>query len=281
MADKLPVKPGESVFQNINQSPRHKQEMKKSSFFVAVEGGGNSLKFSEDSDGSREGRRGSGSGSGRNTPDMSSSPRRPRKPMGSFFNTIETGGDTFQFPSERGEGRPKRRGSNNGSDTDVNQSPRRVPRAKNSMFATVEGGGNSLQFDSEKPKSARPTRSAEGSDVSDSPKRVTPEAAAEPIFEHVDGGQSTLEVSGTKGKAGQNPSPVFDEVPDHTKRSPRHSANPLTHSDDEVDSGQQEKGSPTKTNGIDGPAVKTKPKKEYVDWVMYQEGVLCQLVVLC
>ncbi|XP_072045671.1 dihydropyrimidinase-like isoform X2 [Amphiura filiformis] len=283
MADKLPIKAGESVFQSVNQSPRHKPEVKKSSFFVAVEGGGNSLKFSEERETHGNGRRGSGngeerrgSGSGTSTPDSSASPRRPRKPMGSFFNTVEAGGhDTVQFPSERGEGRPKR---NNGRD-DVYQSPRRNPKPKSSFFATVEGGGNSLQFDSEKPKKpAKPANVPDVSDspidvtdvpidvtdapatVTDSPKKTTPESAAQPLFDRVDGGKSTLEVSETQANRTKNPSPVFDTIADHTKRSPRHSANPLTHSDDEAEP------SKSSENGVDGPAVETKPKKEPVDW---------------
>ena len=277
MADKLPLKAGESVFQNVNQSPRHRPEVKKSSFFTTVEGGGNSLKFSEDTDGNGNGRRGSGagsgggeerrgSGSGTSTPDSTASPRRPRKPMGSFFNTVEVGHDTFQFPSERGEGRGRRNGSNNGRDQDIYQSPKRTPHPKSSMFATVEGGGNSLQFDSERPK--QPAKPANGTDVTDSPRKSTPEGAAEVLFDVVDGGKSTLEFAEAQAKMTKNPSPVFDEI-DHSKPSPRHKANPLTHSDDEPEPQHSSDKSPVSVDAVDGPAVQAKPKKEPVDWVMY------------
>ncbi|XP_071850668.1 dihydropyrimidinase-like isoform X2 [Apostichopus japonicus] len=117
----------------------------KGSMFESVKGGGNSLTFSEDSPVGKAGK----------TTSVTDSPTRQHEklPGRSFFDTVEGGQDTFQFPSERAE--PKQQIREDCSETDSSaSSPRGTPRKtlQVSMFKTVDGGGNSLAFDSENPR---------------------------------------------------------------------------------------------------------------------------------
>lgn len=117
----------------------------KGSMFESVKGGSNSLTFSEDSSVGRASK----------TTSVTDSPSRQREklPGRSFFETVEGGQDTFQFPSERAD--PKQQIREDYSETDSStSSPRGTPRKtlQGSMFKTVDGGGNSLAFDSVNPR---------------------------------------------------------------------------------------------------------------------------------
>ena len=286
--NKLPLKEPESVFQNVNQSPRHTQEMKKSSCFVADSGNG-----------VNQGRRGSGAGSvagsGTSTPE-NGSPRRPRKgPMKSFFNTVDCAGDdTFKYPSERGEGfgrknvfdesdwsprrtprtkntvdysvddtfkYPSERGEGFGRKNVFDESdwsPRHTPRTKQSMgmFNTVEGGGNSLQFSCEKPKTTdSPKKPADEDSTDSSSQQATADAdSAVADNDTKDTDAAPADTLGVEQPQGRTSSPMFEAI----DRSTRNTSSPNMLSQEHPE------------NGVGGPAAESKPKKEYVDWVMYK-----------
>ncbi|XP_071795505.1 dihydropyrimidinase-like isoform X1 [Asterias amurensis] len=195
-----------AVFQTLGESPQ-RVPRKLGSMFEPVEGGGNSLQFSEDKPRQQ---------SGKKDEDGLDSPRHGRKPMGSMFTTIEANQDSFKFPSERGEGRPRRQDSSSTETDGSNFSSPRSSRGliKGSMFAAVEGGGNSLQFDSEK-KTTGPQRSdSRSSNLSDSPRHTPPDA----VFNIVDQGTN---LEATKDHK-RDSSPLFERTP-RVKNTPNQS----------------------------------------------------------
>ncbi|XP_041467304.1 uncharacterized protein LOC121417632 [Lytechinus variegatus] len=184
----------DSVFMKIDNSPRTTRP--KPSMFQTVSGGGNSLKFTEDTPEERERRR----RVQQEMADAANSPRRiPKGKLGmtSTADTYEGTHDTMQFPSERGEGlvKPKR-------DTPEDSPHHVLKRPGGSMFTSVDGGGNSLPLDS-----VRRGISVDSS-LSSSPRRTPCDA----VFNVVDNPDESADA-----KPG-DPSPLFKKSPSKSGR---------------------------------------------------------------
>ncbi|XP_071500587.1 dihydropyrimidinase-like isoform X1 [Diadema antillarum] len=187
----------DSVFMKIDNSPRTQRP--KTSMFETVCGGGNSLRFTEDTPEARERQR-------RMQEEMAEAANSPRRvPKGRLgaqkLDSYEGTHDTMMFPSERGEGIPwQKEGSK-----EV-ESPRHsaLKRPQASVFSSVDGGGNSLQFDSE--RGVRRGTSVDS--VSSSPRRMPGES----VFNVIENPDESADA-----KPG-DPSPIFEKSPSRSGR---------------------------------------------------------------